>query len=91
MRVYCTACNSKGKISSSREQTKGFTKLYCLCLNPECGHTWVAHLTFSHSLNAPVRRLDTLEVDDRLLDQLRDMTPAQKQQLIAQLGQQPGI
>ena len=86
MRVYCTVCNSKGKIRTTREQTKQFSKLYCLCLNPECSHTWVAHLTFSHSLNAPVRALETL-----LLDQLREMPPSQQQQLIAQLGIQPGI
>lgn len=84
MRVCCTVCYSKGKIQTTREQTKQFYKLYCVCLNPECNHSWVAHLTFSHSIREPVRTLDTL-----LLDHLRDMPAAQKQELFAQLGEHP--
>lgn len=84
MRVYCTACDSKGKITSREQQAKTFAKLYCLCLNAKCGHTWVAHLTFSHSIREPVRSLDTL-----LLDHLRDLPAAQKQLLFDQLGKTP--
>lgn len=89
MRVICTACNTKGKITSTRAQTKEFSTLYCLCLNPECGHTWVAHLSYSHSLREPVKQVRTL--DTLLLDQLDGLPPAQRQLLIDHLGKQPGI
>ena len=84
MRIYCKVCKGKGKIDTPRRLTDEFSKLYCSCLDPECGHRWVSHLEFSHSLNEPVRTLDTL-----LLDHFRDMPAAEQAQLLAQLSKQP--
>lgn len=83
MRVYCKVCKGKGKIATPRRVTDEFSKLYCQCLNPECGHRWVSNLSYSHSLDEPVRTLDTL-----LLDHFREMPASQQQQLLAQLGKQ---
>lgn len=83
MRVYCTTCESKGRISSREELTRAFVKLYCQCLNAKCGHTWVANLTFSHTLRPSAQQLDVL-----LFDRLRDLPPAQQRELFDQLGKQ---
>lgn len=51
MRVYCDRCGSKAKITSTRDLTPQYRQLYCLCGNAECGHSFVADLTFSHTLS----------------------------------------
>ena len=80
MRVYCKVCKGKGKIDTPRRLTDEFSKLYCSCLNPECGHRWVSHLSYSHPLDQTVKTLDTL-----LLDHFRELPVSQQQQLINQL------
>lgn len=63
MRVYCTTCGHKGRISSREEVTRVYAKLYCQCLDATCGHTWVSTLTFSHTLRPSAQQLDTLILD----------------------------
>ena len=81
MRIYCTACDHKGRISSREEITRGYVKLYCQCLDAQCGHTWVSELTFKHSLRPPTQRLETL-----LFDRIRYVPAEQQQELFLQVG-----
>jgi len=51
MKVVCDRCQSKARITTRREVTPLFTKLYCVCTNAECGHSFVMHLEFAHTLS----------------------------------------
>jgi hypothetical protein len=83
MRIYCTSCEHKGRISSREEVSSMFVKLYCQCLDAKCGHTWVAHLTFSHTLSPSAQTFDRM-----LFDRLKDMPRAKQRELFDQLGSQ---
>ena len=52
MRVKCSKCKAKAAVTSRKEITDRVTDLYCMCTNPDCGHSFVATLSFSHSLGA---------------------------------------
>ncbi|CAI8991411.1 Transcriptional regulator [Pseudomonas sp. IT-196MI5] len=81
MRIYCKECGGKGRIASREELSLEFAKLYCQCLSASCGHTWVATLTFSHTLSP------SAQVADRLIfDRLRAMPRAEQRDLFDQLG-----
>ena len=56
MRVTCN-CGTKGGIRNSKQESPDVTALYCQCLDVHCGHTWVSHLTFSHTLKQPANAL----------------------------------
>ena len=79
MRVYCKECGSKGRIASRDELSKEFAKLYCQCGSATCGHTWVANLTFSH----------TLSPSAQAADRLRDMPPIKQRELFDLLDARP--
>ncbi|WP_379555835.1 ogr/Delta-like zinc finger family protein [Pseudomonas sp. MD332_8] len=80
MRVVCK-CGNKGRIASREELSRDFAKLYCQCLDATCGHTWVANLTFSHTLSPSVQSYERM-----LLDRLRDMPRAEQRELFDSLG-----
>ncbi|WP_085694636.1 MULTISPECIES: ogr/Delta-like zinc finger family protein [unclassified Pseudomonas] len=82
MRVVCK-CGHKGRIASREEVTTEFVKLYCQCLDAKCGHTWVANLTFSHTLSPSSQTFERL-----LIDRLREMPRAKQRELFEQLGTQ---
>lgn len=81
MRVYCSECGSKGRIVSRDDLSKKFAKLYCQCGDTKCGHTWVANLTFSHTLSPSAQAVDRL-----LFDRIRDLSRTQQRDLFDQLG-----
>lgn len=81
MRVYCKECGGKGRIASREDISREFVKLYCQCLSPQCGHSWVSNLTFSHTLSPSAHLVDRL-----LYDRLREMPRAQQRELFDQLG-----
>lgn len=85
MRIYCKECQGKGRIGSREEQSLLFVTLYCQCLSPKCGHTWVATLTFSHTLSPSANVVDRL-----LFDRLQEMPRAEQRDLFDQLGAQRG-
>lgn len=86
MRISCTACSHKGRISSRDEITPQYVKLYCQCLNAKCGHTWVSELTFKHTLQPPAQRQDTL-----LIDRILSLPLERKQALLQELGLATGL
>lgn len=81
MRVYCNVCASKGRISSREELSLEFARLYCQCSSVACGHTWVATLTFSHTLSPSAKAVDRL-----LFDRLRTLSRDKQRDLFEQLG-----
>ncbi|MCK9818271.1 ogr/Delta-like zinc finger family protein [Pseudomonas sp. MAFF 302046] len=83
MRVICK-CGHKGRIGHSEALSPDFRKLYCQCLDVHCGHSWVAHLTFSHTLSPSAKSVDSL-----LFDRLRELPKAQQRLLFDQLGALP--
>lgn len=83
MRVYCKECGGKGRIGSRKDLSVLFADLYCQCLSPACGHTWVASLTFSRTLSPSAQKADRL-----LFDRIRDLPRAQQRELFDQLGTQ---
>lgn len=86
MRISCTACSHKGRINSRNEITPQYAKLYCQCLNAECGHTWVSELTFKHTLQPPAQRQDTL-----LIDRILSLPLERKEALLQELGLAAGL
>ncbi|MEB0090056.1 ogr/Delta-like zinc finger family protein [Pseudomonas sp. CCI4.2] len=85
MRVECK-CGHKGRIASREKLSTEFAKLYCQCLNAKCGHTWVANLTFSHTLSPSAELFERV-----LLDHLKEMPRAKQRELFEQLGAQAGV
>jgi hypothetical protein len=83
MRVYCK-CGEKGRIASRDDLSPDFAKLYCQCTSVTCGHTWVANLTFSHTLSPSAQTFDRL-----LFERLRTLSRAQQRDLFDQLGAVP--
>jgi hypothetical protein len=51
MRVLCTSCGQKAIIGKTDRLSVEHANLYCSCSDPECGHTFVANVSFSHTLS----------------------------------------
>lgn len=81
MRVNCTTCGHKGRISSREEVTRAYVKLYCQCLDAQCGHTWVSTLSFSHTLRPSAQQLDTL-----ILDRFKSLPADMQRKLVEHMG-----
>lgn len=78
MRIICPSCNSKATISSTDKQSETVSNLYCSCSNTKsCGHTFVATVAFSHTLNPPQKT--TFEMAASLL---RSLPVSERQQLM---------
>lgn len=84
MRICCKECGGKARIGSREALSVEFAKLYCQCLDPVCGHTFVMNLTYSHALRPAGRAIDQL-----LFDRLRELPLTQQRQLFDQLGALP--
>ncbi|WP_444894927.1 ogr/Delta-like zinc finger family protein [Microbulbifer sp. SSSA005] len=82
MRVKCETCGHKANINSRNEIDPKVVDLYCTCTNPDCGHYFVAKLTYSHSI-APSR----FQVKQTAVDYLRSLPPAEQQALLQQARQ----
>lgn len=82
MRVTCK-CGHKGKIKNSVKTSTDFRTLYCSCLDPNCGHQWAAHLTFSHTTHPSAQMVNQL-----LFGRLKEMPRAELQEMFEQLGAQ---
>ncbi|WP_454565402.1 ogr/Delta-like zinc finger family protein [Pseudomonas sp. AIG] len=84
MRITCRECGGKARIGSRENMNLEYAKLYCQCLNPRCGHTFVMSLTYSHPLRPSAQSVDQL-----IFDRLREMPIAQQRQLFDQISSLP--
>ncbi|MCW8275550.1 ogr/Delta-like zinc finger family protein [Pseudomonas sp. PCH199] len=82
MRVTCRDCEGKALISEVEELSSESKKLYCLCLSPRCGHSFVMDLAFSHTLNPSAKKLDI-----SLLERFRELSSAQQLNLLDKLDE----
>ncbi|WP_429076412.1 ogr/Delta-like zinc finger family protein [Aeromonas hydrophila] len=55
MRVLCTECGKRGRITKTERLSVKVADLYCQCTDAECGHTWVSTLSFGHTLSPSAR------------------------------------
>lgn len=79
MQVKCTECQHKAIISSRNELDPKVADLYCICRNPECGHSFVMKLTYSHTLSPSGFQARQLAVE-----LLRGLPPAEQMDLLQQ-------
>ncbi|GIU12980.1 hypothetical protein TUM3792_02120 [Shewanella sp. MBTL60-007] len=81
MRVMCPDCGSKARIGKSNRLSLAHADLYCSCTDPECGHTFVANLSFSHTLSPSSRTSSAL-----VTELVKAMNPLQRKQLQQELA-----
>lgn len=60
MRVYCKVRGQRGRITKTNRLSDDVSDLYCQCTDAECGHSWVATLSFSHTLSPSSRTTSQL-------------------------------
>lgn len=81
MRIRCPRCNGKAIIRSSKELSPTLKQLYCLCGDPECGHSFVMDLAFSHTLSP-----SALDLPERARAELRKASPVEVVSLFSPLA-----
>lgn len=83
MRVICNECGSPAVITNRKALSNEVADLYCSCSDSECGHSFVACLSFKHTLS-PSRK----QASDMLASLLSKMNPVDRKVVIeqAQLG-----
>lgn len=75
VKIRCDRCESPARIESSVEISPLSKRLYCSCRNPECGHTFVMDLSFSHTLSP-----SALDLPDNLRQRVQNAGCRQEQQ-----------
>ncbi|MEZ9069244.1 ogr/Delta-like zinc finger family protein [Vibrio atlanticus] len=60
MRVVCPECGEKARIQKSNRISASYSDLYCSCSDPECGHSFVMNLSFSHTLSPSAKTTSQL-------------------------------
>lgn len=81
MRVYCGHCGQKARIARVEEESPKYAKLYCICLEPYCGHSFISEFIFSHTLKPSKLK----PPEKTMLDQILQLTEEQKIQVFQQL------
>ncbi|MDC0611909.1 ogr/Delta-like zinc finger family protein [Vibrio sp.] len=81
MRVLCPECGCKARIQKSNRLTNSVTDLYCSCSDPECGHSFVMNLSYSHTLSPSAKTTSQLA-----LSLVKALPPEQRQELRQQLS-----
>ncbi|MFS1980809.1 ogr/Delta-like zinc finger family protein [Vibrio lentus] len=81
MRVVCTECGEKARIQKSNRISASYSDLYCSCSDPECGHSFVMNLTFSHTLSPSAKTTSQLA-----FEMVKALAPDQRQELKQQLS-----
>ncbi|MGN4982222.1 ogr/Delta-like zinc finger family protein [Aeromonas hydrophila] len=60
MRVFCKECGQRGRITKTNRLSDEVSDLYCQCTDAECGHSWVATLSFTHTLSPSAKTTSQL-------------------------------
>ncbi|MEZ8962896.1 ogr/Delta-like zinc finger family protein [Vibrio cyclitrophicus] len=81
MRVVCPECGERARIQKSNRISAGYSDLYCSCSDPECGHSFVMNLTFSHTLSPSAKTTSQLA-----FEMVKALAPDQRQELKQQLS-----
>lgn len=86
IRVRCNKCGNVARVESSKELGGELKQLYCSCRNPECGHTFVMDLAFSHTLSP-----SALDLPGEMRKRIKTATVSEQRALFAGLGDRAGI
>lgn len=81
MRILCTSCGKKAIIGKTDRLSVGHANLYCSCSDPECGHTFVTNVSFSHTLSPSAK--NTSEIVTALA---KALSPEQRKTLQRELA-----
>lgn len=81
MRVYCGSCGKKSRIARVEKKSSSYAILYCICLDPFCGHSFISEFSFSHTLKPS--KLKTVE--STVLDRVLQLTEEQQMLVLQQL------
>ncbi|MFB9134269.1 ogr/Delta-like zinc finger family protein [Vibrio olivae] len=81
MRVFCPECGAKSCIQKSNRISSKYTDLYCSCSEPECGHSFVMNLTYSHTLSPSAKTTSQLA-----FNMVQALPPEQRKELQHQLS-----
>lgn len=89
MKQYCRECGTKAINNRVERNKDNNALLYFLCSNPDCGHSWIANLTFSHSTKKSKLSIlgacrDILEnvTNEQQLAEIKAMIKEKEQQLL---------
>jgi Ogr/Delta-like zinc finger len=78
MQIDCIQCYGKAIVHSRKKLDTKVSQLYCSCKNPECGHTFVMDLTFSHTLSPSASQSKYM-----IMDLFRSLPEEDRRALIA--------
>ncbi|ELA7830521.1 ogr/Delta-like zinc finger family protein [Vibrio alginolyticus] len=81
MRVLCPECGCKSRIQKSNRLSNSHADLYCSCSDPECGHSFVMNLSYSHTLSPSAKTTSQMA-----FDLSKALPPEARQQLKHQLS-----
>ncbi|MFB2670187.1 ogr/Delta-like zinc finger family protein [Shewanella xiamenensis] len=81
MRILCTSCGKKAIIGKTDRLSVAHANLYCSCSDPECGHTFVTNVSFSHTLSPSAK--NTSEIVTALA---KALSPEQRKTLQRELA-----
>mgnify|MGYP006148159257 CR=1 FL=1 len=81
MRVYCKVCGQRGRITKTNRLSDDVSDLYCQCTDAECGHSWVATLSFAHTLSPSAKTTNQL-----VLSLMGSLTPEGRLLVLKGLG-----
>ncbi|EGR1734081.1 TPA: ogr/Delta-like zinc finger family protein [Vibrio parahaemolyticus] len=81
MRVVCPECGQKSRIQKSNRISASYSDLYCSCSDPECGHTFVMNLSYSHTLSPSAKT--TIQLAFNMVNAL---APEHREELKQQLS-----
>jgi hypothetical protein len=78
--IRCKVCKGKAIVHARKELDVTMSQLYCSCKDPECGHTFVMDLCFSHTLSPSAQ-----QAKDVVVSFLRALPDAERQLMLANL------
>lgn len=81
MRVFCPECGNKSRIQKTNRISESYSDLYCSCSDPECGHTYVMNLSFSHTLSPSAKTTSQMAIE-----LVRGLAPEQRKELQLELS-----
>lgn len=81
MRVFCPECGDKSRIQKTNRISNSYADLYCSCGDPECGHSFVMNLSFSHTLSPSAKTSSQMAIE-----LLKSLAPEQRKELQQQLS-----
>lgn len=79
--VFCKVCHHKSAITKTQKEHPELSRIYCQCLNPQCGHRFVLNLQFSHSTKTS--QLIANDLTLTLIQQLSDDEKRKIKQLLS--------